>query len=244
MERIEQNIGIFWEESYPSDNYLGPGGECETDLLHEICRDAPPAYVVEALLRRGFDPNKRDYRDMTPLYIALSITRSSRQSSIDSIRILLEYGADPNVLCSSPAYSPLHIALQFGTSLKEKLNLLFQYGANANLQVNSNCLRPSDVDARFFPNHTPFTIAARNRGTSPQIFAILLQNGADPHTPDSSGITGHESILKSTKEKKAIYETWCILIAICVAKKIKRLRQGSTIAVLPIEILRRLSLFL
>jgi ankyrin repeat protein len=214
--------------------------------------------VVEALLKKGFDPNKRDYRDMTSLYIAASI----KNTSVDVIRILLHYGANPNALCWSPAYSPLHIALQVTAKL-DIIKILVDHGANVNLQVNSNRLNGTvtqpddnpnvgDVDlfANIAPpafkprNHTPFAVAALNSRTRPQVFMFLLQHGADPHTPDSCGVTAHQRILRRSNERKVFYETLLSIVAMCAAKTINRVGKRSLVKILPVNILWELRSFL
>ncbi|KAG8003671.1 Cyclin-dependent kinase 4 inhibitor C, partial [Nibea albiflora] len=64
--------------------------------------------VIEALLKAGADPDRRD-----PV-CGLTVTHdAAREGFVDSVRLLLDYKADPN-LCDHKDNLPLHLAAMWG----------------------------------------------------------------------------------------------------------------------------------
>ncbi|XP_010737145.3 cyclin-dependent kinase 4 inhibitor C [Larimichthys crocea] len=64
--------------------------------------------VIEVLLKAGADPDRRDQ------VCGLTVTHdAARQGFVDSVRLLLDYRADPN-LCDYKNNLPLHLAAMWG----------------------------------------------------------------------------------------------------------------------------------
>ena len=90
--------------------------------------------LVELLLRHGVDPNSRAFAagDGT-----LHMACFWREPCLDTVRVLLEYGADPNRM--TPAgYTPLHLALRWGIVNEEHIlklvKLLVEFGADLHIR--------------------------------------------------------------------------------------------------------------
>ena len=121
--------------------------------------------IVELLLRHGANINLvRTYEDgaTTPLAVAL------HRSSTKCVSILLERGADPNLV--SPDGLPLLLALDIGdtrdTEDCEWAELLLQHGADPNITSIYNGV-----------TQTPLAMAISQRST--RCVKMLLEHGAD-----------------------------------------------------------------
>ena len=87
------------------------------------------ACLVKLLIERGADPDKKDDTGKTPLFKAVEYNQFERHTeATDSVRILLDGGADPNVHAWDP--TPLHRAAEFGR--KDLVKLLLERGADPN----------------------------------------------------------------------------------------------------------------
>lgn len=96
--------------------------------------------IEELLLKRGADPNilcERRAGSRTPLYIAVqnaSETNSMTNKKIPSIKLLLKYGADPDITEDERNRTPLFIAARYGKL--ELVKILFDGGADPNAQTS------------------------------------------------------------------------------------------------------------
>ncbi len=118
---------------------------------------------VGQMLGAGANLAVRDALGDTPLmYAAL-------YGSEECVRMLLDHGADPNKSNDSGA-----TALMRAAGSGDKAGLLLRAGAK--------------VDARSDLSRTALLIAARKDGSTPVLEELLAQ-GADPHAPDSRGVT-------------------------------------------------------
>src|SRR5215472_6944012 len=107
--------------------------------------------------------NRRGPGGSTPLmYAAL-------YGDADSVRLLLNHGADPNIRNDAGA-----TALMWAVEDPEKIRLLLQHGAN--------------VDARSADGQTPLIIAAGRYGSA-VVVKLLLDGGANPSEKASDGRT-------------------------------------------------------
>lgn len=68
--------------------------------------------LVEYYLRAGIDPNYQH-----PEYMALPLAESIRYAHLEVAKLLLENGADPNLIEMESAKTPLEIAEQKGLQL-------------------------------------------------------------------------------------------------------------------------------
>ena len=120
--------------------------------------------LFAALLRQ--DPkvvNRKGSGGSTPLMYAVLY------GDPDSVRALLERGADPNLRNDGKA-----TALMYAADDPEKTRLLLEHGADAN--------------ARSDEGQTALLIAASRSGSSP-VVRLLLDHGANPSDRDSGGRT-------------------------------------------------------
>ena len=166
--------------------------------------------VIEVLIDFGADLNAihRDaiYGKHTPL------TRAVGHSLVDVVVLLLEKGANPNLLSSHNRaasvdyHAPLGIALR-KSDLRIAL-ILLNHGADINLQGGS-ILRGLIQSGSSIEN-MPVILFALKHGADPslalkdaviakntQMVQILLQYGANPHSPYDSNL----SILQYAKKK-------------------------------------------
>jgi ankyrin repeat protein len=111
---------------------------------------------VQVLLDHNAKINLQDDTGHTPLYWT---TRQRREHTLDTVRRLLEHGADPNIYRHS---TPLHQASSRGSL--EVARLLLSYGAK--------------VDAKDWEGSTSFQVAA-SEGHH-EITKLLLEHGAVP----------------------------------------------------------------
>lgn len=103
-------------------------GFCE-DVTRVTDLDADEAHTVfiGLMLDNGVDPNKRDADGGTALH------ESCELSNVESVRLLLEHGADPNAVHGVRKISPIHLAY----NKPEILELLLDYGADVNRKDDS-----------------------------------------------------------------------------------------------------------
>jgi cytohesin len=119
---------------------------------------------IRRLVGAGTDPNfirKGGSEDATPLHVAVA----SRQANGETVRCLLELGADPNILSPELGHPPLFLAAQ--VHAVEKMQLLREAGANVHF-VSKN-------------GYTAVVCAAYGpRDSMKQVFEILLAWGVSP----------------------------------------------------------------
>lgn len=110
-----------------------------------------PLAFIRTLLASGADPNPADHAGFPPLIAALSCTRASpgaagRSDVGDILRLLLEFGADPNQRGIND-YTPLHMAVAAGN--RPALAILLASGADPGLRTRiDECETPAEMAAR------------------------------------------------------------------------------------------------
>ena len=126
------------------------------------------------LLEGGANPNMPDDKGTTPLFLSCQLVSGTNATGIPIIaRLLLKYGADPNVQLSDGSVA-LHYAVIRG--LDSVVEVL--------LQVSKI---PVDYDVVDINGRTPLFVASqKGNGT---IVSYLLQVGADPNIADNKGTT-------------------------------------------------------
>lgn len=124
--------------------------------------------VAGIALCRGADPNGLARGATTPLHAVCLCSsywdptrRAEQRTKI--AKMLLDRGADVNVLSGKERMTPLHIAVW--SQLPEIVAILIDAGADVNLADNSQ-------------NGTPLAIALHSRNV--RIIKLLLETGADP----------------------------------------------------------------
>ena len=89
--------------------------------------------IKESLERDTSDINKLNEKGLSPLHIAVI------NGNLEIIKLLLKYGADPNISSLKKSQTPLHLAYIFKCLISnEIINLLLQYKANPNLEDINN----------------------------------------------------------------------------------------------------------
>ena len=156
------------EENLDSAQAGAPEMDQETyemiQQLFQLVR-AGDAARLEGLFERGFDaPNIRDGKGNTLLMLA------SYNSQIETTRVLLEHGGDPQ-LANDMGQIPLAGAAFKGDT--EMVSLLIEHGA--------------DVNARMADGKTPLMFAAMFNRL--EIIDLLLARGADASLQANDGST-------------------------------------------------------
>ena len=148
----------FWESATLHDVQAELDGGADVNAakghevyspLHFAIWQHGPSDFIELLLAAGSDPNASAYTSssnshggrsliqMTPLQLA--VFQYSRSPRI--IRLLLEYGADPNSWTGDE--SPLYLASRLWyTGAREIIEMLLDYGADINNRTGSEGLSP------------------------------------------------------------------------------------------------------
>ena len=90
---------------------------------------------IREILAAGADKDVRDAFGATPLHLAMF------QSNLAVVKLLLDYGFDPNAVASRNGFTPLHNAVAANNA--DAARLLIQYGADKNIKCG-NGLTPLD----------------------------------------------------------------------------------------------------
>jgi uncharacterized protein len=139
----------------------GPHNASATGALFKSIR-ASDMMSVKTALAAGANVNGRSDEGDTPLMYA------AVYSTADCVKTLLEHGADPNQRDKRGG-----TALMRAVRDLDKVRLLIERGA--------------EVDARSVRGVTALMTAANQPGTS-KVVRLLLENKADPRTPDAAGV--------------------------------------------------------
>ena len=152
---------------------LDRNGSPVTVYEKDVKRGVPPLFAaiqnhrhetLEALLRSGEDLEQKNKYGTRPLLFAVY------HHDIKSVKLLLEYGANPNVMDGNGVYTPLSEA-----SMRNQIDtvkLLLSYGADVNYQHNKSetALMSASKGCRHF-----------------KMVKLLLEHGADPRIKDEFG---------------------------------------------------------
>ncbi|KAJ6248399.1 ankyrin repeat and protein kinase domain-containing protein [Anaeramoeba flamelloides] len=108
--------------------------------------------IVELLLKNGANPNS-EIRLYTPLHISC-MDYGSNKLDLELTKLLLDHGADPNIL-NNHKQSPLHFAAIEGKL--DLLELLLRKNANPNLRNGQNEL-PIECIRKYYRHENDFKI--------------------------------------------------------------------------------------
>ena len=156
------------------------------------------ALVVQGLLARGFDPNSRDEKGQSPLYLAM------RQGSFKVAEVLLKHPELRQDLLNAAGESAMMMAALKGhldwvkrlldrgariEGLEPRAWTALHYAATGPEPQTVQVLlaRGAMVDARSPNGTTPLMMAARY-GTDPSV-DLLLQKGADAKLKNDAALT-------------------------------------------------------
>ena len=184
--------------------------------------------TIKYLLGCGMDINIVGGPFGAPLQAAASFGRT------DSVRLLLDHGADVDLLDLTSQYGN---ALQAAAARGHErvVDVLLSYGANVNLSGGSmgNCISAASaspvsnipeatacriierfINAGAKIESAPFALHEAARADSPLIVEMLLMNGADINTSTNEGVTalhvatenGYEHVVRSLLEYRAVHK--------------------------------------
>lgn len=123
----------------------------------------PNSQALKLLLEAGFDPNVKNSYNYNALF------RATQEKNLESMRLLIEHGAEVQVSHARNSSTPLTVSIS--RDFLEGLKLLLKHGA--------------DPNAGYINDDPPLGYAIARRDTE---FALaLLQYGADPEQKDSDG---------------------------------------------------------
>lgn len=159
-------------EGYGYDDYasyygkeMGWSYQAKVDSLERAIEKRNPRIVAD-LLQAGFDPNTAGSVGNTKLWNLLNNCDFQDRATLQIIKLLLEYGANPNAKVQYCELTCLHEAARTSQNSKEAVALLIEYGA--------------DIEARDKDGMTPFDWAAWSERywtslwkNDPEIFALL-----------------------------------------------------------------------
>lgn len=143
-------------------------------LLHTVCRhrdDLSAVQRVELLLRRecGFNLNGHSHNMTTPLHTALA------HGNIKTMRVLLQRGADANLIDLVTECAPLHAAAVRGNI--EMVDVLIESSANAN---SPGASRATDGQQPNRFRWTPLHAAASS--SAAQVIYACISRGCIRHS--------------------------------------------------------------
>ncbi|XP_071659333.1 B-cell lymphoma 3 protein-like [Patagioenas fasciata] len=152
---------------------------------HLACEAASPRCLRE-LLRggRGLDLQARNYEGLTPLHVAVG------SGAPESVRLLLDHGADVDAVDIKSGRSPLLHAVERNSL--EMAELLIQRGARVNAQCYAGCTALHAAAGRALPG----------------LLRLLLRNGADTgvrngHNETPLALAGSAQVIDILRGKAA-----------------------------------------
>ncbi len=164
----------------------------ETLLTSGACVVEKTPDVVRFLIDEGVDVHQMSNTGRTPL-------TSSRICAPESVKILLDAGADPNFMVQGTRFTDFPLQLHEDS---ESVRFLIEAGADVNVcgeggrtalhsetcpeeKARLLIAASADVDVRDSQDQTPLFLAAKN----PAVMKLLLEAGADVNAKDKDGQT-------------------------------------------------------
>lgn len=145
------------------DRGVSPDSLQEINLLREavVNRDTES---IRLLLLFGADPNTFDKNDLTPLF------QAAEMGFLEGAKMLVKYGADPNLSAGRDKDTPLALAVLDGQV--ELTQLFLMYGGDPN---------------RIMANDNTALVRAIDRKTPKGVIELLLSYGGDPNGKNGEG---------------------------------------------------------
>lgn len=127
----ENNIKGFQDILSKEDFDINSGYIGGRNILHILIENNATEVFIKEAISRGADVNKKWISEDTPLYTAI---KSESQHSSSIVKILLENGADPNIINNEKKESPLYTAIKNNkhNSGGIKGQYLLSHGASVN----------------------------------------------------------------------------------------------------------------
>lgn len=151
------------------EQLLDSGVRGESDLEAKMLKTACLNRDVESvrlLLLFGIDPNGFDKDGFTPLWAA------TKGPFLEGAKVLIKYGADPNLSVGPDSESPL--ALAVSENRHEFAQLYLAYGGDPNfVMANGNTV----------------LVKAMNKTTPVKLVEFMLSYGSDPNSKNAEGKT-------------------------------------------------------
>ena len=158
------------------DRHIPPNLVAELELVHLAVLNNDCG-SLRLLLLNGADANSADHDGITPLVAA------TEMSLLEPARVLLKYGAEPNLHCAQKAASPLSMSITH-----DKVEFLELYLGHSR----------TDVDALQADGET-LLVKAINKGASVELVSLMLRSGADVNRKTKHGKT---PLLESLFDKR------------------------------------------
>ena len=176
--------------------------------LHEAVRGDCSKEVLQRIISHSVDVNATNMYDITTIMIACE------KGNIDAINVLLNAGADPNIVNFNGA-TCLHCALSGGCS-PEILQTIINHGVDVNAKKNNSktaliraCEKGNSnaikvlLNAEADPNIAHCLHCAVTRRCSKEVLQALINHGADVNATNKSNETALMKAYKS-RNKDAI----------------------------------------
>ncbi|KAF2098228.1 ankyrin [Rhizodiscina lignyota] len=147
------------------EQLLDSGIKTNTKILRRACQNKDTE-SLRLLLLFGADPNGVDKEGFTPLLAATKVP------FIEGAKMLIKYGADPNLSAGPDSETPLAAAV--GENKFDLVQLYLTYGGDATL---------------IMANGNIALIKAINRTISSRIVELMLEYDSDPNSKNAEGTT-------------------------------------------------------
>ena len=154
----------------------------------------PP--VTAWLLANGANPDQQTNENGASVLAGLCYV-----NQVECVKLILEYGANPNLGRVESGETPLHHALSNNASI-EIIQLLIDHKADVNART-----KPDTHSFNFYGDTRTCEESPLHRAAAyapSEIIKLLLQSGADPHGKDANGDQPHQWAGKHRRPKEIV----------------------------------------
>ncbi len=123
----ENDINSFQDILSKEDFNINSGYAGGRNILHILIESNADIAFVKTAIDNGVDVNKKWVSEDTPLYTAI---KSDAENSKAVVKLLLENGANPNIINEEKMESPLYMAVKSDQGVKGQY--LLSHGASVN----------------------------------------------------------------------------------------------------------------